>query len=421
MPKERAWWVLIGSLVVVDLAAVLIALNMGAWLSSRPAFGQRGTPDWSFTLLVLPVFGLIFLAEGLYARENLLGGTREYAAVFRACTYGLLAIVLVSFVSKRTISREWIVLSWALTVVTAGTGRFLVRRAVYRLRRLGHFTAATIIVGADAQSLAVARQLSEDGSGVRILGFLDDYVPVGSVLGDGHRVLGSASALMQVAARTHAEDAIVVPQALPWETLQTLLSQAAATPNGLKVHLPAGFYDLLTTRVGLSEKNHVPLLTVKKARLTPIETVFKTVLDYSLAAFILVFCSPVILATAGWLRLNGSGTILERRPVIGQYGRPFTLLSFRRAGLARSPFIGKLPGLINVLRGELSIVGPRPMTDDADGSQTRLRSIRPGLTGSWREVNDPDKQAVLDLYYVRSYSVWLDLQVLFRRLRARLG
>ena len=256
---------------------------------------------------------------------------------------------------------------------------------------------------------------------MRILGFLDDYVPVGSVLGDGHRVLGGASALMQIAARSHADEAIVVPQALPWETLHTVLSEAAAAPNGLRVHLPAGFYDLLTTRVGLSEKNHVPLLTVKKARLTPFEAVFKTGLDYSLAIVILVLSSPVIAATAAWLRLDGSGTVLVRRLVIGQYGRPFTLLSFRRAGLASSPFIRKLPGLVNVLRGELSIVGPRPADADAGEPPAKLLGLRPGLTGSWRQVSDPDEQAVLDLYYVRSYSVWMDLQVLFRRLKARFG
>jgi lipopolysaccharide/colanic/teichoic acid biosynthesis glycosyltransferase len=251
-----------------------------------------------------------------------------------------------------------------------------------------------------------------------VVGFLDDYLPAGSVVGNGLRVLGAPAALMQVAARTNADEAIVVPQALPWETLQTLLADTAAAPNGLRVHLPAGFYDLLTTRVDLSERNHVPLLTLKKARLTPFETVFKSSLDYSLASFLLVSLSPLLAAVALWLRLHDNGEVLQRRPVLGLYGRQFTLLSFSPRGPARSPFIRKLPALINVIIGDLSIVGPRPSELE---SHARRLAIRPGLTGSWRQVDDPEQQAVLDLYYIRSYSVWLDLQVLFQRVLARAG
>jgi lipopolysaccharide/colanic/teichoic acid biosynthesis glycosyltransferase len=394
---------------------------LAAWLASQPLFGERGTPDWSFMLLLLPLFSLIFLIQGLYDPQNLLGGTREYASVFRACTYGLLAIVLVSFASRRIVSREWIVLSWACSIVLVGSGRFLARRAAYELRRRGHLTAQTIMVGADAHSLAVATQLSQNGSGVRIIGFLDDYVPAGSVLGNGHRVLGGSASLLQVAARTHADEAIVVPQALPWETLQTVLSDAAAAPNGLRVHLPAGFYDLLTTRVGLSERNHVPLLTVKKARLTPLEAMVKSSLDYGLSIFLLLFLSPVTLTTVAWMSLTGNHMVLDRRRVTGQYGRAFTIFSFQSRGPARSPFIRKLPGLVNVLLGELSIVGPRAHEAHRGASEERALGIKPGLTGSWRQVSDPNEQAVLDLYYVRSYSIWLDLQVLFHRVRARLG
>ncbi len=417
MPKTRAWRLLLAGLFIVDLAGVLLALKLAAWLASHPAFGGRGTPDWGFMLMVLPIFALIFLSQGLYDPQNLLGGTREYSAVLRASTYGLLGIVLLSFVTRRIVSREWIALSWAFSAALVGIGRFLIRRAAYQLRRHGHLTARTIMVGADAHSVAVATQLSQNGSGVRIVGFLDDYVPAGSTLGNGYRVLGGSSALLQIAARTHADEAIVVPQALPWETLQTLLSDAAAAPNGLRVHLPAGFYDLLTTRVGLSERNHVPLLTVKKARLTMLESIVKSSLDYGLAIVLLVISSPLTLLTSAWLRLSGQHRVLERQRVVGRYGRPFNMLTFAPAGPARSTLVQKLPGLINVLRGELSIVGPRPK----NGGETRLLGIRPGLTGSWRQVKDPNEQAVLDLYYIRSYSIWLDLQVLFQRLRARIG
>jgi lipopolysaccharide/colanic/teichoic acid biosynthesis glycosyltransferase len=82
-----------------------------------------------------------------------------------------------------------------------------------------------------------------------------------------------------------------------------------------------------------------------------------------------------------------------------------------------------MPGLINVLSGQLSIVGPQPITNDSgrhhSWPHSRALTIRPGLTGLWRQADDATEQAVLDLYYIRNYSVWLDVQVLFQRLKSR--
>jgi lipopolysaccharide/colanic/teichoic acid biosynthesis glycosyltransferase len=270
--------------------------------------------------------------------------------------------------------------------------------------------------------VALANQLNDGGSGVSIVGFLDVYQPVGAVLSGGLRILGPPTALEQVAAQTGAQEAIIVPQALPWETVQSLMSEAAA-PDGLRVHLSPGFYELLVTNVRLLERNRVPLLTVTKAALTPFETAFKRTLDYLLATALLLAFAPALAFSALWLKAHGSGQVLERRRVRGRYGKPFTQLAFSSTGPLRSDFIRKLPGLFNVLAGQLSLVGPRPGRFDEPGGPApglRLVTIRPGLTGPWRQVMDPDEQAILDLYYIRSYSIWLDLHVLFARLKARL-
>jgi lipopolysaccharide/colanic/teichoic acid biosynthesis glycosyltransferase len=279
-----------------------------------------------------------------------------------------------------------------------------------------------MVVGADADSVALANQLAGSGSGVTVVGFLDDYLPIGSVVGHGLKVLGRPRSLLKLAKRTGAADVIVVPQALPWETVQALMSEAAATPNGLRLHLSAGFYELLITKVRLSERNRVPLLTVTKANLSPFETTFKVSLDYLLATSLLVAFSPILAWTILRLRSSGARTVLERRPVIGRFGRQFNQFSFRSNGNLGRDFVRKLPGLINVLSGQLSLVGPRPIGVDEVSSVATVKrqAIRPGLTGPWRQVEDAKEQAILDLYYIRSYTIWLDLQVLFTRLRARL-
>ncbi len=423
MLKEHDWRYLLTGLVLFDLVSVLAASLTAAWLASQPVLGLRASQAYrTFIPLMLAVFILIAVSQGLYDRRKLLGGTQEYAAVVRTCAYGLVALILVGFAIRGHISREWLVLSWALATTLLGTERFLARRIAYRLRRRGLFTSRAIVVGADADSVAVARQLGQPGSGIDVVGFLDDYIPAGSVVAGVLRVLGTPAALMQVAAATGAREAIVVPQALPWESLQRLMTEAAAAPNGLRVHLSAGFYDLLTTGVRLSERNHVPLLTVNKVALTPFETAFKTILDYALATALLIVFLPLIGLTALWLRFHGSGQVLQRRRVLGRYGQPFDQLSFRSPGPLHSDLIGKLPGLLNVLAAQLSLVGPRPTSavESASAPRRTILTIRPGLTGPWRQVDDPNEQAVLDLYYVRNYSIWLDLQVLRTRFLSRL-
>jgi lipopolysaccharide/colanic/teichoic acid biosynthesis glycosyltransferase len=414
----------LASLAGSDLAGLLAAFMAAAWLASRPSLGGH-TGDYYgiFILLMLPVFAAMFIAQGLYDPSNLLGGTREYASVVRACIYGLVALILLSYAVHRHISREWIVFSGALAIVLVGCSRFALRRLAIRLRRRGHFTTRTLMVGANADSIAMANQFSAPNSGVRVVGFLDDYAAAGSSVSPGVKVLGSPAALLETAARIHADEAIVVPEALPWETLQTLMAKAtAASSNGLRVHLSAGFYDLLTSRVRLSERNHVPLLTVTKARLTPFETAFKRSLDCVLALALLVVFAPAMAFIAIRLRLQGSDAVLQRSRVQNRSGEPFDQLSFVSSPALRSNFLRKLPGLVNVIAGQLSLVGPRPVSVHAAlrPDSTEL-AIRPGLTGPWREADDPKEQALLDLYYIRSYTIWLDAQVLFRRVRSRMG
>jgi lipopolysaccharide/colanic/teichoic acid biosynthesis glycosyltransferase len=378
---------------------------------------------WVHAALMVPVFVLLFFFQGLYDRQNLLGGTMEYRGVVRAGAFGLVALILMTFMVRRQPSREWVLFSCGLTASVVGTTRFGLRRLAHALRHRGLLVTRALLVGADAQSVAVARQLTQAGSGFEVVGALDDYAAPGTLVGGALKVLGTPAALSQVAARTESHEAIVVPQALPWETLQSVLSEAVAGGTGMRVHISAGYYDLLTSGVRLSERNHVPLLTVEKAVLTPAEAVVKRGVDCLLAVLLLTMSAPLLLCLAARLRVEDGTSVLERRRVLGRHGDAFNLLSLKSSGWPGSEFMRKMPGLLNVLSGQLSIVGPKPLNNDSGRQHSwpysRTLTIRPGLTGLWRQAHDPTEQAVLDLYYIRNYSVWLDLQVLFQRLKSR--
>ena len=417
---ERAQWsLLIAGLLIADLIAGLAGFQLAARLTMQHGLGSNMSAEyWQVVLLLLPVELAIFWSQGLYDRRLLLRGTREYSGVVRGAAIGLLVLVLVTFAVRLPISRQWTVLSWLLVGAFAGGLRFVIRRVARRLSREGWFISNAIIVGAAVQSLAVARQLNRPGSGMRVVGVLDDYQAVGRTIGDGLRVLGTPAALRPVAAARHVEEVIVIPNALPWETLQNLMAEATTDGDGLHVHLSAGFYDLLTTGVRLSERNRVPLLTLRRLGLTTAEETAKRSLDLVLAILLLAAFSPLLVLEAARLRLKGSA-VLERRDVMSRNGRSFRLLAFPLDLAVRSELVRKLPGLWNVLAGQLSIVGPRPQPAAAEPHGPSLK-VRPGLTGLWRQADEHTEQDVLDLYYVRNYSLWLDLQILFARFKARL-
>src|SRR5437667_10125314 len=424
MPEgRRDWGWLTLTLVASDLGAVLLAFWLAAALVWRAGVGINGGNDSDWLVLVmLPVLGVIFFAQGLYEPANLLVGAREFAGVFRASSYGLLAITVITFVLRWPLSRSWTVASWALMTGLVIALRFGIRRVAAAVRRRGRLTERAVIVGADEDSIALAEQVNQPGSGMRVVGILDDYIPTGTELPGGLRVVGPSSSLLQSTSRLHVQDAIVAPHALPWETLRELMLVSATRANGLRVHLSAGFYDLLTAGVHFSERNHVPLLTLRKARLSAVERVIKGVLDIGLAAILVTALSPLVGLMAVWQWRCGSPLRIEHERVLGRNLTAFDLLRFRSSAPFQSDFLCKLPGLLNVLRGQLSLVGPRPMSEaeaERPGGMP-LTTIQPGLTGPWRQAADPAEQATLDLYYVRSYSVWLDVAVLYERAMFRL-
>jgi lipopolysaccharide/colanic/teichoic acid biosynthesis glycosyltransferase len=419
MPERPEWRVLCRGLVVVDLGLYAAALILAALLSDHLwSADHRSSEDVRFALLLLPAVPLIFGSQGLYRPENLLAGTREYAAVLRACTYTLVAAIIGGFALRTQVSREWLVVSWMLSTALIGLARFAVRRIVYRLRRRGLFVRRVLLLGADAQAMVMAARLMRAATGVQVVGVLDDYLPVGAELAGGFRVLGTSARLEQIAERTGADEVVVVPQALPWESLQCLMA-AGAAPGGLRMHLLAGFYDLLATGVQLSQANGVPMLTIRKVVLTPGEAAVKRAVDLLAASGLLLLLSPAVTLALASLAIRG-GAIIERTRVCGRDGRDFDLLTLPSGVMTRSMLVRKLPSLVNVLRGQLSIVGPHPTpSGSVRSSAGQLMTLRPGLTGLWRRSDDPAEQLLLDLFYVRGYSLWFDLQILFDRVRAR--
>lgn len=454
-------------LLVLDTTALIAAFGLAyllrfrsIWLPYHSTFSLHFYSRIVFG--AIPAWLLIFAAYRLYDVRYLFGGTGEYARVTSACTFGMMVLVAYSFFdSERTsISRGWLLISWVLSIGITETGRFMARRLVYHLRRQGYLTSRVIIVGTNGEGRAIAEQFrAAPKVGLRVVGFVDDSLPVGAAVLDDLKVLGRFDDLESLIQRFDIEELLIAAPSLPRESLLDLFQRFGARDD-VDLRLSSGLFEVLATGVHVKEIQRVPLVSFDKVRITGLNLVLKTALDYGLALIVLALCWPLLALIAVAVALDSPGTVLYRRRVLGRGDRPFDALKFRTMvpnadeilaenpemmaaykeeyKLKRDPRVTRLgaflrkysldeiPQIFNVLSGQMSLVGPRMITPEEAQEYGKWRlnllTVKPGITGLWQISGRSDlsyKQRIrLDMHYIRNHSVWLDLHVLVRTIPA---
>lgn len=460
-------WFLLSVLVCNDILIVLTSFAMAyavRFWSGLPFFGEGWVNPQFYATVVLamtPVYLAIFYIYGLYNPVNLMGGATEYARMFNAVTTGMLLVIIVSFLFPEfVVARGFLLLSWGLLIVCGMSGRFIVRRFVYAQRQNGRFVDRALIIGANPEGIAIAEQLrSAKVNGMSIVGFIDDYLPVGSEPIPSVPVL-SPSSSFSLQIRLHDIDTVIVANtAMMREQLLSLYS-TLDTFQDVEVRLASGLFELLTTGVRVREEGFVPLLVLNKTRITGMHLVAKTVLDYVIAASALMILLPFFIIVAYLIKRDSPGPVIYRRRVVGQGRREFDAFKLRtmhvdgdrlltpeqkreleehgklkddprvtRIGaFLRKYSLDELPQLVNVLRGEMSLIGPRMITrqelEKFGKWQHNLSTVKPGLTGLWQVSGRSDlsyeDRVRLDMHYIRNHTIWLDLQILFQTIPAML-
>jgi lipopolysaccharide/colanic/teichoic acid biosynthesis glycosyltransferase len=419
--SRRGRVLLLLTLLAADALAIVLAAGAAYWLAAQPA--PLGFTHPLVLGLGLAAWLITFSTLRLYDLETVLEDSQEYATVATGCSYGiLLLIVLVAVAGEGALSLTWLFLCWLLSILIVCADRFLMRRLVRATRRGGHLMARALIVGADEQGRAIARQLSSEAdSGLRVLGFVDDFLPRGTPVSDGLSVLGHPNVLPKLVAEHRVAEIVVVPGAMAWESFQQILEEMS-TPeqNGPRIRLSPGYYDLLATTPRVAHRNFVPLFVVDSARLTGFDALLKSLLDFGLGGLVLILSLPLDLVIVLSRAAAKSGQVFITEEYQGIGGRPFRarLFASQPGDWLAVTGLYRLPLLPAVLAGHMSLVGPRPITP-ADRVRYRrwmpsLASVKPGVTGPWSVVPVAalEEEMRAAMYYIRNWTIWLDLQVL---------
>jgi exopolysaccharide biosynthesis polyprenyl glycosylphosphotransferase len=407
--------------------------------------------------IAVPMWLVFFALYRLYHPDRLFGGVREYVNVINACTAGLVGLVIYAFLARRSeydISRGWLAIVWFLSIASVCSTRFVYRRLIYHLRRQGLFVRRALVVGANEEGRAVVAQLrASPAAGVDVVGFMEPELLRGKRV-DGTPVLNGLHRLESLIRSLEVEELIVIPTALRREELLDIY-RGWGTDRRVRVCLSSGLYELFTTGAQVREVGFVPMVSLNRTRITGIDALMKAMLDFAIALVGVVLLAPAFLIVAFLVRRDSPGSAIYRRRVVGLYGRRFDAYKFRtmipdadayleahpelleewerngkvqddpritRVGrFLRRHSLDELPQLFNVLKGQMSLVGPRMITPAELMHFGRWRhnllTVKPGMTGLWQVSGRSDlsyeDRVRLDMQYIRNYTIWTDLKLVF--------
>ena len=448
------WGVGGANVVIYDARANYIIIDVG------PIDMKLGY--WSLTLVVVVVWMLLLAGFGTRSLRTIGTGATEYKSVVQSGLAVLLGIITVAFVFEVTISRLYVFIC-----VLAGTVAIVLSRALWRLwlstrRAVGFYCQRSIIVGSAMSAAAIATDLHRNSrAGYWIVGACVEGLPPGSLLPDTVvPVLGDPRDVSTAVAETNA-DTVLVTDGHGLEPAELRALSWSLEPGRQHLIVSPSLTDIAGPRVHSRPVAGLPLIHVETPRYEGADRVVKRAFDIIGSVGLMIALSPLLIPVAVIIVATSHGGLFFSHERIGRDGHPFRMLKFRsmisdadamlgdllaQQGTSDQPLfkvvddpritpigrfirkysVDEIPQLINVLRGDMSLVGPRPQVAKEvalyDDAASRRLLVRPGMTGLWQVSGRSnlgwDESVRLDLFYVENWSMSADLGILYRTFRA---
>lgn len=462
----------IGFVKLLDLLMVTAGFAGATVLRADSSFGvslarflsmRMRITNFGLFLMLLLISHLILGACGLYHSRRLSRLSREAAALAVATTLLVLDCSLFAWLfGIRMIDLLFLTAFWILTTAMMLLERLSLRTLARSLRLRGRDLRYILILGTNARALAFAEKiLSNPGSGYRLLGFIDDNWPgLAEAQARGMKIVCDYAGFPEFLRRNVVDEVAIY---FPFGSFYRVSARVAELchQHGVTMRLSPDLFDLESARWRAIEYYGEEYIATHKASNEFWPQFAKRCIDVIVSAAALLCLLPLMLTVAVAIRLSSPGPVFFLQERIGLNKRRFKIYKFRTmvpnaeslmhqledqnevsgpvfkirkdpritriGGLLRRTSIDELPQLINVLRGEMSLVGPRPLpVRDYEGFsedwQRRRFSVKPGITCLWqvsgRSGISFDQWMRLDLQYLDEWSVWLDLRILARTVPA---
>jgi exopolysaccharide biosynthesis polyprenyl glycosylphosphotransferase len=457
-----------------DLLVMLLSFFAALWAST---FAEQGPPGSlgattnilfeTYNPLTLVGFGaawhIIFSLSGLYRSRRLSNRQTEFLDVLKAATLGTSGVlILASFFRIHIFTPIFISVFWAMSSALSLFGRVLMRFALSYVRARGRNLRFMLIIGTNRRAIEFARRIeSKKDLGYRIIGFMDtDWSGLVDLRRSGYRLLGDIL-LFPGFIKDNVVDEVVL--GLPIKSFydQSLQIIRLCEEQGILVRLLPDMFNLTMARTNVDQFEDYPMLTLVTGRMGDWLTAVKRGMDICVSLVLLILLSPLFFLIAAGIKATSAGPVFFAQERIGLNKRRFKIFKFRTmvqdaeqkireletrnevsgpvfkmnddprvtslGKLLRKTSLDELPQLFNVVKGDMSLVGPRPLpVRDYEGFtqdwHRRRFSVRPGITCLWqvngRHTIPFEHWMELDMKYIDEWSLMLDFKILAKTIPA---
>jgi exopolysaccharide biosynthesis polyprenyl glycosylphosphotransferase len=451
-------------LLASDIVLVTAALVLATWARIALPYGLYAPGE--YLILPLPVYLLtpllwvvIFILSNVYDPRHTLRLITEIQTIIQAWLFGWLTEAGLLYLTYRYISRLEVVYFAAFSLALIVAHRAVLRVFFMLIGGRTSDARRVLVVGTGPIAHDVSQMVrSHAWAGLSLAGFVTgngSTDPADSALTP---ILGTIDETAGIVETQQINEVLI---ALPSEAqvdMRNLVHELQWQP--VNIRIVPDYFDLAFLHVQVEDFGGMPLLTLKEPSLTPFQRVVKRAFDLIVTGAGLIVALPAMAVIALAIRADSPGPVIFKQERIGEGGRPFVMHKFRtmvagaerlqdevityddqgnilhkhaddpritRVGrFLRRTSLDELPNIYNILRGEMSLVGPRPempwLVEKYKPWQRKRFEVPQGMTGWWQISGRADKPMHLhteeDLFYIRNYSLWLDIQILWRTVAA---
>jgi len=441
---------LISDLSILSLAWILsYCLRFYTTLIRPPLLGTP--PFLNYIEFLLPlwvIWGLVSKKINLYQPRRTEHFLKEFFDVVKCQTLTLIILIAIIYLSRRfEFSRLAFFYFWMISFLGFISARFFARKTLRMLRRRGYNQRFALIAGTGelGQKMLEKIELYPE-LGIQVIGYLTRKIEeVGNKIRD-ILILGLYEDIDKILDEKDVDIFFIALSIHEYKFLESLIQKVRGRLPDIKV-VP-GAYEFLSLRGGVDELDGLPIVSLQSSPLYGWNSIFKRMFDLTLGTLILAILSPISVAISILIKLTSDGPILYRQERIGMDGQSFPMLKFRTMRVdaeketgpvwakendprrtkigtfLRKTSLDELPQLFNVLKGKMSLVGPRPERPNfVEEFRNKVPSymlrhkIKAGITGwaqvnGWRGDTSLEKRIEYDLYYIQNWSIRFDLKIL---------
>lgn len=446
--------------VVIDALVIVVSYVFGWWLkfSSGILDNEGGGLPFGFYMLALvvivPVYILLYYAFNLYAAKRVQGRRLEFSNIVMANTVGLLLFFAILFILQsyndqfRNFSREMFIYFYITNIVAEEIVRLQIRRFLRRIRKKGFNLKHILLVGYSRAAEQYIDRIQQNPQwGYNVRGILDDNIARGTTY-KGIRVIGSIGNLLYILPQNRLDEIAITLGLEEYFKLEKIVAECEK--SGVHTKFIPDYGNIIPTKPYTEDLLGLPVINI---RYVPLSNTFhalvKRCMDIVGSLVCIILFSPIMLASAIAVKVTSKGPLIFCQDRVGLHNKPFAMYKFRtmyvqteeeeRKGwtqkddprvtkvgrFLRKTSLDEFPQLFNVLKGDMSLVGPRPERPQyVEKFREEIprymikHQVRPGMTG-WAQVNgyrgdtSIRKRIEHDLYYIENWTLGLDFKILF--------